>query len=312
MGVIDVIADGCFAVARRPYLLIPPVALDLFFWLSDRMTIAPLTEALIRVLQEAETANAATIDNLRAVEPNSDLFALLAFSINTLLTAVQPAAVARPWGGGVIDLGHWALVLLAGLGLALAGLLVLALYLTGLAQMVREEPFNPQEIARRTPVCWLRLLGLVATILGGLFLLGMPLLILATVLTALGISTAPLLLFLFLPALLVYCYLALAPEAIAVSEVGPLKALRLSVRVVRPNFWALVRLLAATFLIVYGFPHGWQLVTRQVAGVPLAIAGNAFLATGLATAAMLFYKERLAALEAPASNRVVEQAGNRQ
>lgn len=299
MGVIDAIADGCFAVARRPYVILPPVALDLFYWLGGRMTVAPLTGALAGALERSGQADAATLGNLRDLEADSDLFALLSPGISTLLTAVGPEDVARPWGRGTIDLGGWPVVLLAAVGFGLLGILCWAVYLAGLAQVVREEPFDPRRLARRAPVCWLRLLGLAATVAGGLLLIGLPLLILAAVLAVLGLNAAPLLL-LLLPLLVwLYCLLALAPEAIAVSEAGPLAAIKLSVRVVRRNFWPAVGLLAATFLITVGFPEGWRVLTRQAAGVPLAIVGNAFLTTGLSAAAMIFYRERLAALDAP-------------
>lgn len=301
MGVIDAIADGCFAVARRPYLLIPTVALDLFYWFGGRLTIAPLVEAAVASLQATGAPDPQVVAQLRELEPGSDLFSLLSLGVNTLLTTVDGERIARPWGAGVLDPGHWALVLLAGVALGLLGLLILALYLTALAQAARGEPFDLRRIARRAPVCGLRLLGLLATILGGLLLLGLPVLILSALLVAVGVSPAPLGLLLFPPLLWLYIYLALAPEAIAVSEVGPLAALKLSVRVVRRNFWPTVGLLAATYLIVWGFPYGWQLLTAQPAGVPLAIVGNALLTTGLSAAAMLFYRDRLAALDAPAT-----------
>lgn len=309
MGVIDAIADGCFAVARRPVLLIPPVTLDLFYWLGSRLTVAPLTEATIRGVQRTGTVDQELIASLLRFEQESNLLAVLSPGMKTLLARTLlpipalpvPASrtVTRPWGQGVLDPGHWALVLLSLVVLGALGLLCLALYLCGVAQLVRDEPFNLRLLVRRAPACWVRLLGLGAIVVGVVALVGMPVLLLAGLLTVASISPAPLLLLAIPPLVWLYCYLILAPEAIVVSDVGPLRAIKLSVEVVRRNFWATAGLIAATLLISQGFPLAWGLLARQVAGVPLAIVGNAFVGTGLAAAAMFFYRERLAALEKP-------------
>ncbi len=312
VGVIDAIAEGCFAVARRPVLLLPPVLLDLLYWAGGRLTVAPLTDAYLRLARGAGVAvEPGLADGLNEFAAGSDLFALLSLWVNALLPQLDADRVARPWGRGVLDPGHWSVVLLGGIALTLLGLLLFALYLAGVAQLVREEPFDPRQIARRAPACWLRLLGLYALMAGGVLLLGMPIFLLAALLALAGAGTSvgPLLVLFILPLLWLYCFLALAPEAVAVSEAGPLQALKLSVRVVRRNFWPTIGLLAATILITTGLPFGWRALTPNPAGVPLAIAGNAYVATGLTAAAMVFYRERLAALEEQSGSRAVGQSG---
>lgn len=293
VGVIDAIADGCLTVVRRPYLLIPPVALDLWYWLGDRFTPAPLLEALLSAARQGGALAPATVTDLRTLEGDLNLFSLLALGMRVLLPGLAGTSVARPWPQGVFDVGGWPLVLLSALVLSFAGLFCLAFYLAGVAQAVRDEPFDVRTLLRRVPVYWLRLLGLGALIGGLLGLLGLPVLFLAGVLALVGANPTALLALFIFPVFLLYCYLALAPEAIVVSDVGPFKAVKLSVGIVRRNFWAMLGLLGATFLIAEGFPLLWMQLTRQVAGVPLAIVGNAFLGTGLTAAAMYFYRDRL-------------------
>lgn len=299
MGVIDAIADGCFAVARRPYLLLPPIALDLWYWLGDRLTSAPLIEAVLRTAAQAGPVDATTVTGLRQLEGDFNLFALLALGIRVLLPNITSDALARPWPQGVLTPGGWPLVILAAVVLGLAGVFALAIYLAGLAQAVRGEPFDARALVRRAPVFWLRLLGLAAIVTGGILLLALPVVLLAVVLVLAGVNPGPLLVLTIVPLLWLYFFLALAPEAIVVSDVGPFDAIRLSVKVVRRNFWAMLGLLAATLLIAEGFPLLWGQLTRQLAGVPIAIVGNAFLVTGLTAAAMYFYRDRQAALDAP-------------
>jgi len=303
VGVIDAIADGFFAVAKRPIVLFPVVALDLLFWGGGRLTVAPLTNGLIALFEGFRdqvppgTDLNSTIESLRTVEQGSDLLGLLALGQKPLLPRLDPAQIARPWGSGVFDVGNAALTLLVALVLLLAGLFWLAVALTVVAPLARGEPFAPRVLLRQVPRCWFALLGFGAIIAAAAALLFLPLVILAAVIEALGLSAAPLALLVAVPLLLVYVCLALTPEAIAVRQVGPLQAIKLSVLVVRHNFGRTLGLLAAIFLVDQGFPIVLGLLAREAAGVPLAIVGNAFISTALLAAGMFFFRERLLALE---------------
>jgi hypothetical protein len=105
---------------------------------------------------------------LRQYEQNSNLFTLLALGQKPLLPSLLPEQIARPWAQGVFDLDRWWLLLPCIAGLALAGLLMLALPLAALGQVVREEPFSPLGVLRQTPRIWLRMLGLLAVIIAGI------------------------------------------------------------------------------------------------------------------------------------------------
>jgi len=319
VGVIDAIADGFFAVAKRPLVLFPVVALDLLYWGGGHLTVAPLTNGLIALAQgvgeraPAGTDLNATVDSLRTIEQGSDLLGLLALGQKPLLPRLDAAQIARPWGAGVLDVGNAPLALLVALVLLLAGLFWLAVALTVVAPLARDEPFAPRQILRQIPRCWFALLGFGAIIVAVAALLFLPLVILAAAIEALGLSAAPLAFVVVVPLLLLYVCLALTPEAIAVRQVGPLRAIKLSVLVVRHNFWRTIGLLAAIFLVDRGFPLILGLLAQQTAGVPLAIVGNAFISTALLAAGMFFFRERLLALEeGTAGEQQRSQAGRPQ
>ena len=295
MGVIDAIAEGHFTVARRPYLLLPPVGLDLLFWFGDRVTAAPLAELLLRLdprILAFGGVDAARVARLR----DEDLLFLLSVGMTSLLPALEPGDVARPWGQGTFDPGHPAFVLLGAALFGALGLLWLALYLSGLAGALRDEPHAPRVLAGGVARTWLRLAGLVGVVAGAVALLGLPFLVLAAALGLAGISPAPLAPVLLVPFAILYAHLALAPEAVTFDGVGPVEGMKRSILVTRRDFGAVLRLLAVSSVILFGFPYGWRLLTANPAGVPLAIVGNAFIVTGLAAAAMLFYQDRAATL----------------
>jgi hypothetical protein len=317
LGVIDAIAEGCFAVARRPWVLLPLVLLDLLYWLGARLSADPLLDGPIALYEWAQRQNAAAADASNPAIPSAaevaeqiallreagqqvDLLWLLSIGQSPLLSQLSSEQIGRPWGVGVIDLGSGWLTVLCALGLLLVGVLWFALTLAVVGMMVRDEAPLPGVLARRVVGYWGYLLVLGVLLVAAAIFLGVPLLIMAGLLSFLGLSPGVPLLLVAFPLLLGWLYLARTTDAIAVSDAGPFRAIKLSVMVVRRNFWTMLRLFTAGWLISAGFPVVWAYLARQSAGVPLAVVGNAFLNTGLLAAAMILFRDRLAALENPA------------
>ena len=315
MGVIDAIAEGCLAVARRPWTLLPLVLLDVLYWLGARFSPEPLANALIAFQawlarqyvasdpsgQFAATPAdiAASTEGFRAFGQQFDLFWLLSIGQNPLLAQLPGDQIGRPLGTGVIDLGSGWLTALCALGLILAGVLWFALTLAVVGMMVRDELLAPAALVRRVFVYWGRLMVLGVLLVAVCLFLGVPLLMLGGFLALLGLSPFTPILLALLPVLLAMIFLSRTTDAIAVRDAGPFSAIKLSVRVVRQNFATMLRLFIAGWLITAGFPLVWAYLARQTAGVPLAVVGNAYLNTGLLAAAMILFRERLNALENP-------------
>jgi hypothetical protein len=315
VGVIDAIAEGCFAVARRPLVLLPLVLLDVLYWLGARLSVDPLLDGPIAFLEWAQRQSAADPNGqsgpsaadvaaqvalLRESGQQIDLLEILAIGQSPLMPKLAVDQVGRPWGVGVIDLGSGWLTILSMLGLIIVGLLWFALTLAVVGMLVRDDTPTPVELVRRVLRFWGRLIVLGLLLVAAVLFLGVPLLVLAGLLQFLGLSPGGPLLLVAFPVLVAWLYLSRTTDAIAVSDAGPFRAIKLSVTVVRRNFWSMLRLFAAGWLISSGFPIVLAFLARQTAGVPLAVVGNAFLNTGLLAAAMIFYRECLAALDQPA------------
>ena len=74
--ILSPLAAGFELVTGRWWLLLLPVALDLFLWLGPRLNIAPLWQQLIALLPEA-TVPAETLAQLMEAASATNLFALL-------------------------------------------------------------------------------------------------------------------------------------------------------------------------------------------------------------------------------------------
>jgi hypothetical protein len=90
-------------------------------------------------------------------------------------------------------------------------------------------------------------------------------------------------------------HLFFAVDAIFVSKAGPLSAIQRSVGVVRRHLRPSVALIVLTWLILAGMARVWDILASNLQspyGVVLSILGNAYIASGLIAAGMIFYTQR--------------------
>jgi hypothetical protein len=97
-------------------------------------------------------------------------------------------------------------------------------------------------------------------------------------------------------------YVFFAPDAIFMSRVGPVRAIRQSAAVVQASIWSALALAMLITVILIGLGQIWMLLATQASwGLALGIVGNAYIASGLVAASMLFYRERMELLLAQRS-----------
>lgn len=327
MGLIDTLSSGFKVVQRRPWLILPPVLLDLWLWLGPRWSIQPLVDRLLSMLSPANLP----AELAQAVEPyhqvligageNYNLW-WLADNNPTWLRAAMPGLVepARLSAGlAIVETSVLALALAAPLLLLLGvalGSIFLAAISSQLPALQASETKSPAAPATSNPPApapqpasfWLRRSWrtFILTALFGLLLI--VLLMVTSVLLSLMLTP----IFLMAPqagagaaslaALLIgwltvvaYFMFYFVLAAIVIDGVGLWQAMWRSFNVVYRNFWTTLGLLVLITLILWGFGLIWQrLATASVAGAVAAIAGNGVLITGLTAARLIYYRERSA------------------
>jgi hypothetical protein len=147
---------------------------------------------------------------------------------------------------------------------------------------------------------WLRLLALITMIVVALGIVVVPVAIIWVISDAIGLG-GPVGLFILLAGVTLFVLVSFTPEAIVVAEVGPIRAVRLSYRVVRAHFWSSVGIIAATMIISYGVREIWSRITDTAPGLAVAVVMNAFVAVGLTIAGMIFFANRLRGLASTVS-----------
>ncbi len=295
-GVIETIGNAFAILNKQPYFLVLPVLLDLFLWLGYRLSVNPLAVTVIRWMNSVPQVDSSAIDRVRSIGSSFNLFELLAVSIPNMVTNAGAETIAGATHRSVDSIPWWLLPELA-LLLLVAGVAIGVIYLTLLAYMIRGESVKDAQVVRLSLSNTVKTIGYVLLVLGIVLLLSLPVIFLSGVLLALGISIVPLTAALFfLAAVWAYVFLYFGQDAIIISGAGPARAIYLSYNVVRSSFWPCIGLMFVSLVIQIGTPLALIVFTRSAWGVPLAFLIHAYILTGLAVAAMLFYRDRASAL----------------
>lgn len=293
MNIIDNMSAAFNTVIKKIWLLVIPVALDLFLWLGPKVSVAPLVNDFVAIIQQGLTNASATAQTSSADLVSSLLPELQATLASTnLLALLAWGRVGVPSISGLLPITPQnRLVLLINTPLQMVGVelailalgLFLACILIGLiSQAVRGEGLNLHQVLRRAPTHWLYLV-----------LLYVPLNILLFMALGLGLLLGPLMFLLLGGILWISLYLFFVPQAVILSEASPLEALRDSFIIVRLNFWSSLGLVLLVYLISGGFGLIWSRLTFNPIGIIGSILANAFVGTGLLAATCFFYRDRM-------------------
>ena len=301
-GVIDTLSAGYSVVNRHPWLLLLPILLDLFLWLGPQYSIGRLvSRTLGRAMPLGPDGEAAPLldraqqGELVQMAEGFNLLSALAPGTVSLPSLVAPLGVHDPLRTAPVE--SWGVAFGIVLGAGLLGMLLGALYYAILAQEVRDGGLSPALLPAQALRCWLRVLQYLLLVGGVALLLGLPIGVLVVLVAQVSPAVAGLVLSSSTVALLwVGVYLYFVPDAIFLSQVGPLQAVRNSVAVVRLSFWRTLGFVGLITLVLLGMGQVWSLAAERMAepwGLGLGVLGNAYIASGLIAASMRFYRERI-------------------
>ncbi|MBN1484980.1 MAG: hypothetical protein JXA37_09680 [Chloroflexia bacterium] len=301
---VDILVEAFATLNRRLWVLAIPVGLDLFLWLGPRLIPDALAKRLLdlwqSLLQTAPTSlEPELVEQIStAIQQwgwQSNLFQLLSGAlISTLvpkLGALSSPAAVPTWAPALA----WVLLPIP-LGAMALGLLLWALLMVPLADLVRQSQEGGRDMLRRAWRIWRQLLLLLVFVLfaGGVLVLVVGLVL--SFATLLSPALALILTYLIGGGvfwLLFQLYFSL--EAMLISGIGPAGAFLYSLQVVRSNPWLALGLIALILIVSRGTTLIWQQLALHPLGVLLGILAHSYIAAGLATARLIFYRDRLRA-----------------
>lgn len=309
-GVIDTLSAGFDTINRRLWIVLLPMAVDLLLWRGPHITPQPLFQRLI-AWQQAALSPGETIapsgqrvdEVLQTLEAALAGFNMLSLLVLNFVANVPNTTVGRPADTSfVITVSNETAFVLLFVLIELVGLALGCFYLGLIAQQVRDGKVSLRRLGAKLGSYCGHALALALMVLAAAAALLVPLTVLLVASVLLGgaaaqvtagvVATA-----LYFAALWALLFLYFAVDAIVVSEVGARRAILNSVLVVGKNFWPALGLIFLTILILTGTQIIWTSISYSSWGVMAGVVGNAYIASGLAAASMLFYSSRMAGLE---------------
>lgn len=291
---LNILVEGYATLNRRLWVLVIPIGLDLYLWLGPRISLQGLLAGVFAISQQVPQADPQTTAALQEWAAGANLAALIAAPLTAPLTArlnqpASPGYAALPW----VSTSPLP-VLLAGLAAAVVILGFYCLYMLPLADLVRGSGESGRQMLRRVPRTWGRLALYCGMVIGGGLTAGMALLLAAALAQFLS---AALVMVLAVLAGALFAWgvllLFLAPAAVLLSGVGPLRAVVYSVQVVRSRLFAAIGFLLLTMLVQSGTTALWARLAGRPVWVFLGIIANGYIVAGLAAAGLVFFREGL-------------------
>ncbi|MBI3741509.1 MAG: hypothetical protein HY257_07105, partial [Chloroflexi bacterium] len=223
--------------------------------------------------------------SLELAGQNLNLFEFLGIAMPGILSVEgAPAAGVSPRQTLFAVSDAPSLIVIAGL-FSLIGLFLVAIYLESIARGVRVQTQFASVMKLFVHVtAFVLLLAMMGAFIAVPFLIGAALV--APFSAALGSFLVMLIFLVIVWALL---YLSFAIPAIFVSGANALQAIANSIVIFRVNFRQAMGLVLLIYLIQTGFSVVWDQIGVSEWGIALDMIANAFLASGLVAAVMLFY-----------------------
>lgn len=309
MGLIDTLSAGFDRTAKRLWLILIPVLLDLGVWLGPRLSLNRLSQKAIALLPDVSELGTQYV---QAVELSRAWLQEAGETVN-LLTLLSMRVLGLPGLTGSLvppappftlapSVELSSTTAAAGLVAAflLLGLLIGCAALSLIAADARDGQVSPRYSLHVAWRSWLRLSALLAIAVALVFglligigvitgLIGMVSLGLASFVlnvvawTVLTLSVYGAVLFFF------------ASRAMLLDDRGVIRSLWSAFNVLHRNLISAVGFLLIVNVLHTGLLYIWRLLAASSIGMAAGIVGNAYVNTGLVMASFIFYRDRFTA-----------------
>ncbi|MFV9506234.1 MAG: hypothetical protein AB4911_16920 [Oscillochloridaceae bacterium umkhey_bin13] len=289
---VDTITAGYRALNRRPWIIALPAALSATLWLTPPIPLGSLLGLSdLSALGGQLGLSAADWAALSQATLASDARISLAWL--NYVPVFPPVPTQTQLVVSSLDYAGPGPLLLLALLINLVVLLVSGLFLSLLAEAVRDERPRPM-IYLRQSLRWAHdLVRAWLAVMGIGLILALPFLAISVLVVAtLPAATLVVALAWYIAIFWVFVYTGFTPEAILLSQAGPLRALYLSFNLVRRDLAGALGLLILSLVITSGLAIIWHRLADTPLGLTLAIIASAYVGSGLSAARLAFYRER--------------------
>lgn len=306
-GIFSTIAAGFDIVTGHLWLVLLPIALDVFYWIGPQLHATSLWLAFADLFREAGTM-LEMADQIAGLAGRTNLFTFVSvpfLGIPGLMAGlIMPEQTpVSPPGWEVQHITVWLLLFFA---VSLVGLLVSAIFHAFVARAVCHD--DPEHCAMkdyseaapwlsmlgRLPVYCLRMLGLALLLLLLALAVYVPLALVSAFITLFSPSLGSLVMLGGLVIIIwIVFYMSFALHGILLKERPVLPALLDSVRLVQRNWLSALSLLVLIVGLRNIMAWIWLQVDTGSWFTLVSIIGYAFINTSLIAATFIFYRDRI-------------------
>jgi hypothetical protein len=310
VGIIDTLSAGFDRTAKRLWLILLPVLLDIAIWMGPRLSLNRLAMEAIALLPDAAELGSQYVEAIEMLRgwltdagATSNMMAMLSMRLlglpsltDTLAPKALPFGVVQrsveiPTGSSFVGVA----VLLT-----LTSLLLGCLCLSLIAEDARDEDMSLSYALQVAGRSWLRLVTLVLVAVLAITVVGSAVAVVSGLVAVLSVNLAGLLLTLFGWGFLSACtYGAVVfyftSRAIILDDMGILRSIWNALSVVHRSFLSAIGFILLISILQTGLLYIWRLLAVSPAGTLVGIVGNAYVSTGLIMASFIFYRDRYGA-----------------
>ena len=287
--VVDVIAEGLSLIVTRPWLMLVPILLDVVIWLGVKIEPSALINELIDLVDDSTIADTEDVISTMQDLGDSNMTQLAALFVPSMLSGGGDADIYQLFDQRIWTPGAGAVVLV-GFGLVFIASLLAMVYTVPIANAIIGRKLSIGGNVALIVRAWARMIAFIVLCLGALMAIIVPTAIMSVIFAPLLPLVTSILMIGAIAGLLFFYFVF---DAIVIADVGPLKAVRMSVEIVRRNMRAVLGLVLASLLLTTGIPEIVSGMLDSLPGLVLAVLLQAVIATGATAASMFFFVDRL-------------------
>lgn len=325
-GVIDTIADAVTFVLQRPWLIVIPIVIDLILWLFLRMTLGPVLDNIIRLMESSQVEGSDQIisqleqfggqimitDYLGAFVPTLLTGMSLDTIMGILMLFVAPdgfgvprSEIYEPWQNGLINtiVPESAIAVpLTLLGVVFVSSVAMVAFRVPIVRSIRGT--RPTSLIREMARSWVNFVLYLLLLLVFGAAAFVPLAIMSALVPILGLSVA----FLSSFALLIFggmlgVYSLFAVDAMLVHRSSPINGFRMSFAVGKAFFGQVARFAITCIFVMLATLRLWSELAGSAPGFIISLVGSAFIGTVLAAASTFYYTDRFRLVRAAEASK---------
>jgi hypothetical protein len=310
VGIIDTLSAGFDRTARRLWLIVLPVLLDIAIWMGPKLSLNRLTTEAIALLPNAADLGsqyAEAIEILRGwltdIGATTNMMAMLSMRLLGLPSLTDTLApTTLPFGAVQRSLEIPTGLSFVGVALllTLVSLLLGCFCLSLIAQDARDGDASLSYVLQVAGRSWIRLVTLVLVVALAIIVVSIGIAVASGLVAVLSVDLAGLLLTLFGWGFLSICtYGAVifyfTSRAIILDDRGVRRSVWNALNVVHRSFLPSIGFILLVSVLQTGLLYIWRMLAVSPAGTLAGILGNAYVSTGLIMASFIFYRDRYGA-----------------